>query len=318
MLYLFRKHNLCWWLLPLSCCLAAPEVLRKDYLMILLCICTMYMLNKYKGGWQQYLPAILFLLMMQLHETCIFYFTGGVLVMYWFDQERKITAFSRVTVSSVILIAALVTLLSKGSNDIAQRVHDSWIPLMPAEFGLEPQGTISSLGWGIRHAVNFSIGYNFFAGEKVFWVLPLLYVLTIYVVPKILFMRRPHEEVISIDSEANRFLSIFFLQFLMIAPLSMFLMCDQARVFMFWVVSTILIYMFVPKSAWSELLPGFYTRFVYSIQKVIFHKRFFILPMLLVLFIGIPAYYTHYETAFNNSIAGRLISTCELLLQYLF
>lgn len=318
MLYLFKKHNLNWWVLMLTCCLSASEILRKDFLMVLLSIATLYMLCKHKSGWRQYIPAIIFCLMMQLHEACIFYLTGAVLVMYIFDKERKLTVFSRIAVSSAVLLVALFTMLSKGSNEIAQQVHDSWVPMMPAEFGVKPSGTIGSLGWELLPTVKFCIRMNFFCDTAGFLLLPFLYILTAYAVPRLLFIKRSYQEVTSIESDANRFLSIFFLQFCLVAPLGVFLMCDQARAFAFWVVSSILIYMFLPRDVVAYVLPDLYKRLVHSVQKVIFHKRFFLLPLLLLLFAGIPPYFTTYAKAFENSIVGRIIGTYKIVMEYLF
>lgn len=247
----FRDLNLNWWILPLNVCLAGADFLRKDYLCFLFIIAVILSFTKIeKTAFRVTIINILLILLLNFHEAVFFIICPFVALAFWRDSRIKLHSCVRPFLLIPVLITFYTLSLFKGDATIAQTIHNSW---NIEEMGSQPAATILSLSWDLPYAVAFHIKENFFSCSYPIYgkiEKPLLWLLTLLVIPNILFSRKS----ISHTSSLNFFRVLIF-QFISLFPMFTVLSCDQSRIFFYWTISSICIYIHIPEKKLAEIFP---------------------------------------------------------------
>lgn len=319
----FRKHNLCWWILPLNICLMGAFFLRKDYLCGCLIVLALSMYGKIKNIFLKLFTVnIILIFALNVHECFFFMIIPMLTLLIFFDKSLKISKYGRLLALVPIYSVFILLLIYKGNPQIASIIHQSWnLP----EMGPEPTGTIASLDMTFSGAFKKHVTANFLtesAGLYGFITKPLVWILSFFLIPNLLF--RKYQPNTAQSQEAVRsFVKVYLFQFISLFPMLTVLSCDQSRIFFYWNISAFIIYLMVPVTTINSIFPALYNKMSDRICNALIIHNFYgkVFIYLTLFFICISPVGTcvpfaleksvagHYYTAANRKIA-QLIKIC--------
>lgn len=222
------------------------SIIRKDCLGLLLLLgCLQVDASK--------LPRILTMILVNLlaglailsHESFVFYAIPAFILLGKRDHQPH--SLPTVLRRSLILLPAagvfLLTVVHHGTPEIAQQVHESWMPLwqsidagnVPIE---GPAASIKALGWTTSQGLSLSL-YMFSTGfyQPTAWL--MVYAISFGLI--VLFTGHFRSTTLSSSLEAKtRIISLLLFQLLFISPLFI-LGVDYGRWLFFWVVSSMML-----------------------------------------------------------------------------
>lgn len=154
--WLFHRRGYCWWLpfIPYLCGFWGFFV-RKDFLLIGIMLVSFYIIGKGLTARRVTLVTLLTVLALFLHEAYIFWGFPLLLLVISGDRRRGV-AYAVVSLAVFALLSCF-----KGSPEIAARITASWHELLPDLVPLSPDGTVESLGWSFRYAMERHMEANF-------------------------------------------------------------------------------------------------------------------------------------------------------------
>lgn len=89
------------------------------------------------------------------------------------------------------------------------------------------------------------------------------------------------------------------------------LSCDSSRIFFYWTVSSILIYLVIPEAGIRQASPAWYMKIMHSLSRIIYHPRSKAISLILFFFICISPVGTQTPYAWNHSVVGRFYVTAK-------
>lgn len=315
-LYACKKQSYCPWAMVyvIFSALAFHGAFRKDYLIFLIVSGILYVLfnNRFRAQVRLFIALFLYCLGIQIHE-CIFFMIAPFLILYFVRKDGNWNINFKSCFLSLFVIGFMAMIsLHKGSVESAQVIHDTWAAYFGDEFGKKPSGTIMSLGWTTAYAINMHLDINFFNhADKILpgWLIFLLLLVSmIYIMPNITLPRSEDSQELMYNKR-KLFLFLLIFQMVVLLPMFIFLSCDVFRITTYWLISTFLLYAFVPKEILSKLIPSELDSFLSFVMNNVFYTGSHKMAMIMLLFVGIPAIGYDFNWAIWNSPIARY---CEL------
>lgn len=303
--YAFRKKGYSIAILPFVFFMGNPVIngflVRKDLLLILLLIGTIYFLTK-KGVIALVLANMFMILALLSHEAIGFF---GLPVMILIlarrndieDLSLKLYLMGLLK-AAPSLIAFLFVLLNSGTAIAANSIWQSWdkIPFpYPSSNGSDPvpPAAIGSLTAPLSQGLNYFIGtLSDFYGPI---YAPLLWAIVIIAIYYVVTNINKINSLISVKRGQKEFhignlSTALVFQFIAVMPLFI-LGCDWGRWIFYWAASSFAAYMLVPSEVLGRLYPAFISQFALKVN----HLFIRVLPasgwlvFLAALLIGFPA-----------------------------
>ena len=128
---------------------------------------------------------------------------------------------------------------------------------------------------------------------------PLAWILTFIIMPNILFIKKVNK-----IEQMVVFIKVLLLQFIALFPMLTVLSCDQSRIFFYWTVSSLLIYLYVPKQYIEKIFPSFCDVFFILLQQLCCKKLPQMCVILLMFVVSVSRFSSDPYKAFHHSVAG--------------
>lgn len=304
----FIKKHYNWWILPLNFFLATGWIIRKDYLMILMLIAIVYAYTHIRRTLPKIILVVLLEIMLILiHEVFFFFGTLFIIMLFLRDYRLSIKKGERMCLVVLLFMVFFLVSFYKGNDVAAHIIADSWAPLLSEN--INPySGTIKSLAWETLSTFKFHVRVNFIELSNGFMgliVRPIILFLIYYLATRILFVfRTPSSELQKNDK--NLLSSILSFQFIMLIPMFTILSCDAGRIVLYWLSSSFIFFLLVPRDVLKGIFPEWFSRTVNKINQGI--DRF--LPptkgfiALLIVFLTITPVGFHIDWAMSRSVFG--------------
>ena len=229
------------------------------------------------------------------HEAYVFFSIPIISLVMWssmFNKSMKKTFLSLIP----SILAFLMTFYFKGNIEMANEIWDTWKPWVGNE---APMGvSLYSLGWETGNTILYHLNLNFIepisrsvpVPSVVQWV--VLTAVVFYLLTTTFYM---YDDSTERDKRRECIVTIAFLQFLFMLPLFTILSCDYLRIVHYWTISTVSIYLFVPKCVIMDIIPSWLTNIISSIIKLIPESK--IVFYIILIIIGAYQHSTMYITS---------------------
>lgn len=305
--YQFLKKRYNWWILPLGFFLANGWIIRKDYLMILILAAIIYGYIHLKKIYLKLLFVILLeIVLIFTHEAFFFFGTPFVILLFLRDKNLNLEIGTRILLSFSLVLSFFVVGYYKGDDEVVKNISNSWDPLFPNL--VQNGGTLKSLGWETLPTMKFHFRVNFVEsslGFIGFIIRPITLFLIYYLASRILFVfRTPHSQLQ--DNDKPLLASILIFQFIMLIPMFTVLSCDTGRVVLYWLSSSFIFFLLIPRELLKYIFPQYFLRSITKIDQ----KIDILLPptkglmALLVLVITMTPVGFHIDEAMSRSVFG--------------
>lgn len=301
---LFRRRGYSWWLVlsPVLCGFVL-FIIRKDFLLYLLYIITIFSLTRMHDNYARCFTTILLCILgLFIHEAYIFWgipVTALLLLNSGRHRILGITGVMCIGVTFVILAAF------KGNADTPMRIVESWQWLIP---GLEVKNGISSLAWSLSTAAHRHWAENFTSPELGSLAFPYqvcLMVIYLWFVNNFMFtFHRPDADVSA--QTRHVFTATLLFNLICMLPMYLVLSCDYARLYQYVTVSTVVPFLLLPREKLHNALPDFMikaARKVNQINDTYFPPGKGSMAIVLLLF-GVAPFGAHFDAAFKDSVLG--------------
>lgn len=306
--YQFLKKRYNWWILPLGFFLANGWIIRKDYLMVLMLVAIIYGYIHLKRIY----PKLFFVILMEAvliltHEAFFFFGTPFIILLFLRDKNLNLKREVRSLFSALLIFLFLIVCYFKGNAETVSNISNSWSPLFP-EGLVQDGGTIKSLGWETLSTFKFHFRVNFVTLNYGFiglLVRPMALFFIYYLASRILFVfRTPRSELQNNDKTLLS--SILVFQFIMLIPMFTVLSCDTGRVVLYWLSSSYIFFLLIPREVLGSIFPQWFLRSVNIVNEKI---DTLLLPTkgfmaLLILFVTITPVFFFIDVAMRRSVFG--------------
>lgn len=277
----FMKKGYSLYILPLHFFLGAHVVdwvywYKRDHLMFILLILTLYGFSKIKK--QSFRILIINLLLgvgLLVHEA-FFFFSVPFLFLLFFENYKNKGIIKSILLAilslSPTLIIFFITVIFHGDLETAQSIWNSWVDvsnLQAASLTEHSHGALSSIGWSSKWAFRMHFAKNFLSvdlwvSSLLFWCvsLPTIY----YIVTNALFVFRKNKNIFS-NTDKTLLSAILLFQFIFLIPMFTILSCDMGRIIFYWIASSFAIFLLIPKEKIIKLFPVPIIKHVIRINK---------------------------------------------------
>lgn len=271
--------------------------MRKDCIMMLGFFFSIVTLCGEAPVWRKCIVVNLWTTAMILsHEAYVFFSIPIISLVMWssmFNKSMKKTFLSLIP----SFLAFLMTFYFKGNIVMANEIWDTWKPWIGNEVSMGV--SLYSLGWETGNTILYHLNLNFIepisrsvpVPSVVKWV--FLTAVVFYLLTTTFYM---YDDSTERDKRRKFIVTIAFLQFLFMLPLFTILSCDYLRIVHYWTISTVSIYLFVPKRVIMDIIPSWLTNIISSIIKLIPESKIVFYIILII----IGAY--QHSTMYINSI----------------
>lgn len=331
---LFNKCGIKWWIIPLSIFLANPDIIRKDFFLILSLISILYCYRSPIKAWIRLtIINIIAIVTILSHESFFFVCIPLLCLLFIKDKSISNSLFFRFAACIPMLIAMAIACFFNGTLEQAQAIQASWGPLMGE--GWNPTlskyrypfieydnygGSVGALAWSTSFAIKFHFRVNFIANSLQipgYIIRPVAIVFLFYFL--INYIRLFSSEKIS--RRTNVFFHLLFFQFCSLLPLFTVLSCDTARVCMYLTSTTFAFFLVIPQEKYASLFPKWYTSSLDKIDKFINNNNIlkprYISIFFLLFIMSAPILGNNIHTSFLSSIIGRYASLFKIALSFL-
>lgn len=153
---LFHRRGYSWWIpfIPYLCGFWGFFI-RKDFLLIGIMLLSFYIIGKGLTARRVTLVTLLTVLALFLHEAYIFW-GFPLLLLVICGNRRYGLEFGLISLAAFGLLSCF-----KGSPEVANQITASWHELLPDLVPERPEGTVESLGWSFRYAMERHMEANF-------------------------------------------------------------------------------------------------------------------------------------------------------------
>lgn len=312
LLYVFYKHDICWWILPTSYMLGASYicVIRKDYIVISIFILALHIYrNAHWAATARLLTmSILTAVAILIHEGMAFMFLPIIALIAFCDRSIPVTKWVRLTAFLLPLMAMGACSIFTGDAATAQAIHSSWLPW--AGEIVDPNTlseSLKALTWSISDALNVNQSILLAARDHQ-PASTIVYRIIAWVV--ILYMGTRYVSAMSTTRGANlnddnaRMAFLFLLIFICMLPLWLGLSCDFGRISMQLFVITFISYHYIPTATVPQRAVTAIGHFNITVDRFLPPTA---IITLLLLFTGLCPYYFTIEWLWDWSVANSLI-----------
>lgn len=314
----FYEKKLCWWVLPLSICLAgAFDVVRKDYICMAIMIAMLsafFCLRNWRS--RLFYSSLLILLALNIHE-CYFFICVPFMMLLYITEQSLHKVYKWLCVCAIVMMMAVVC-LNKGDASVAASIYQSWNHIFPSYQGDIPRNSIHAIGWKTWDTVKFHINMNFLYKSSflVGWYSkPILWVLTLFIFSNVLFVGSKLSGY-SVAKYRHRLLSVMVFQFLSLLPMFTFLSCDNSRICFYWTVSSLIILLCVPSDKIIKAFPKFYLGIMFKLMRVLVFRKSQVIAVFLMLIVGVTSIGTVVYSVAISSVIGTYVKTIHMILTY--
>lgn len=309
----FYRRGIATYILPLAICLGMAITTRKDYLMLLLMWLIVYSFVNFKNNSTRLGVSLLaFTFLLNVHEAA-FLFVWPILVLL-IMADRKLGNVQKWLGALLPLFVFAVLSFFKGDKEMAQAIHDSWIPYMPDRWSIYPWYSIKAIGWSTLPTFKMHLMTNYFKPfPECSWLYgwmtrPVIYLAVYYLLCNyLLFFKRVSSSGEQRDTMI--FSRIVLFQFIVLLPLFTILSCDLGRVIFYWTVSSFVIYLIVPMETLGRLMPVWYCEIsdaIYRFVTRIVKPRKWLLCVIMLV-ITISPVLLELEVAIGKSVIGSIV-----------
>lgn len=308
----FHKRGLKMYILPLAICFGLNAVIRKDSMMILLLWLILYTFLHVKSSSAKIgLSMLITIFLLNIHEASLFFVWPLLSVLILADHSLS---RGQKAAGVAIPVATFFTLAYfKGDAAMAQAIHDSWKPFLPAEWGDVPNTSIDAIGWNAKDTFLMHIRLNYFTPDRDYqwlrgWMTrPLIYVLIYYLISNYpLFFHKGNTA--ENRRESQNLSRIVLFQFVMLIPMFTVLSCDLGRIVYYWTLSTFVFYLLVPQQKLECIYPSFYCtisdKIHYTLNKVLPPSAALLAAIMLVITITPVKFFVYW--AYILSVVGSV------------
>lgn len=247
---LFRKENLCLWILPTYYVCGGADYIRKDFIIMLFVLWLFRQIPKLLEGSRNTVPVILVMvLLLNIHEASFFIFYPVLCVYLLFAKFNKMPLRTRFAIIVAPVAMMLLLCVFKGSRECCEGIFNSWEYAYPNAY--ESMGSsdnaITALTWETLLAVNRHVNMNFFTGPlfkcSPLIIKPFVVALILYVMVQISFLHQRNSA--EYWTKTRSFVFCALMQLIALLPMFTILSCDFRRICFYWTVSSFLTYFFL-------------------------------------------------------------------------
>ena len=254
---------------------------------------------------------LLFVILMEvvlllIHEAFFFFGTPFVILLFLRDKNLNLEIGTRILLSFSLVLSFFVVGYYKGDDEVVKNISNSWDPLFPNL--VQNGGTLKSLGWETLPTMKFHFRVNFVEsslGFIGFIIRPITLFLIYYLASRILFVFRTSRSELQ-NNDRTLLSSILIFQFIMLIPMFTVLSCDTGRVVLYWLSSSFIFFLLIPRELLKYIFPQYFLRSITKIDQ----KIDILLPptkglmALLVLVITMTPVGFHIDEAMSRSVFG--------------
>lgn len=284
---------------------------RRDYIMFVFMVLVVMMFEKVKLKAWFIFSNVVTIFAILCHEA---YFLYSVPAFIFMTYSKSHNFYKSVFMWIPSIIAFLIVCFFKGDANVASKIWESVRPIYNGGHEKDMPMLIEFIGKSSKDAFVLHLKSNFLGHCYKIPTLVLTIVtiwLSFYTVSSIPFINNG-----DIDFRRRKFMGVvLFCQFICLLPMFTVLSCDRMRVFIYWILSSIILYISI-KEKFSEFLlskieefPLLSRSIEYVDAKMMLHKSPKISIGLLSLFIvGSEPFTGSIVYFFNSSILGNSIN----------
>jgi hypothetical protein len=308
----FLKKGYSLYILPLCFFLGSGvfsnDWIRKDYLFFCFFIPIIFLFckNNLSLIMKFILVNFLTIFIILSHEVFAF-FSIPILFLLLYNQYKDKGVFKSITFSLTFLLpsifAFLTTLYFHGNDETINSIWNSWATFIsnePLQFNkyVNDHGpfsnAVNALGWSLNDTVVYHIKLNFFAiqyGIISIWIWTITFPVVYYIVTNALMVFRKDTNVFT-DRDKNNLSAVLLFQLFCLSPVFIILSCDYIRIIFYWIASSFVIFLIIPKENIAKLFPSVFIRITERINLLLSNL---LRPtktslVFLMMFIGISKY----------------------------
>jgi len=183
--------------------------------------------------------------------------------------------------------------------------------LTPAEVDAFSHGMLSAIAWTSEYAFKMHFKSNFLSVNMqvfsaFFWcmTLPVVY----YITTNALLVFRKNENVFT-NNDKTILSSVLVFQLLCLSPFFLILSCDVGRIIFYWIASSFVMFLLIPKDKIEKSFPTFFIKFIERVNRGLTN---ILCPTkttvaLLMLFIGVPLIGFSFGSVINSSVIYNIL-----------
>lgn len=321
----FLKRRLNWWILLTTLMFGfTTDIVRKDFLQLLILICVLWLLRADQAGmWRKIAATVLTAVSLLIHEVYIFWGVPVYLLLLA-DGLRSRGLRNAMPYLLPLLLLFLTLVRFKGGSDQAWEIQHSWHELASEQIGETPVGTVGSLEWELLPTVkghilkNLGHDYDRPAKDPRKLAVLLFHVFFMlaswYLVRNIFRVFRTNGSNFKKEDETS-LSSLYIIALLCLLPMFLGLSCDLGRIYFYAVSSVVAAYVFLPSQGFSRIVPAAFRRRVSLIDSKAdtILKPTPILILTLLLLIGISPYDFGWRDSFGASVVGQICNLWSMM-----
>jgi hypothetical protein len=309
----FLKRGYSLYILPMCFFLGGNVIsnpIRKDFLFICFFIAILWILTQdnLSKSIKIIMLNVLAIFITLSHEVFGF-FALPILFLLFFNQNKEKGFLQSISLSFTFLLPSILafvaTLYFHGNYGTARVIWDSWSPILNTETSQIGE-SVKALGWSSLYTFKYHFETNFLYIDQgiisiCIWIFtfPIIY----YIATNALLLFRKTETIFSTEDKII-LSSVLVFQLLCLLPLLIILSCDYIRIIFYWITSSFVIFLLIPKNEIEKLFP---TAFIRIIKRIDHFLIYIIRPsktilVFLMMFIGISPYYCVIESAIRTSM----------------
>lgn len=257
------------------------------------------------------------------HEVFAF-FSIPILILLLYNQYKDKGVFKSITLSLTFLLpsifAFLTTLYFHGNDKIINAIWNSWASYLsdePLQFNKyvndhgPSSNAVNALGWSLNDTVVYHIKLNFLAiqdGILSIWIWIITFPVVYYIVTNALMVFRKEEKVFT-DRDKINLSSVLLFQLFCLLPVFFILSCDYIRIIFYWISSSFVIFLIIPKDNIAKLFPSVFIRITERINLLLSNL---LRPtktslVFLMMFIGISQYTWVIDWAYRTTMLYNIL-----------
>lgn len=314
----FLKKGYSLYILPMCFFLGGNIIsnpIRKDFLFISFFIAILWIYNNdnlFKSI-KIIVLNILAIFVILSHEVFAF-FTLPILCLLFFNQNKEKGFIQSISLSFTLLLPSILTFLATiyfhGNSVTAQVIWDSWLPFINQETS-EIGAAVSALGWSSLNTFIRHFKFNFFYTDiRIIstWVWIFTFPIIYYIATNALLIFRKTETVFT-DKDKSIFSSVLVFQLFCLLPLLIVLSCDYIRIIFYWITSSFVIFLLIPKNEIEKLFPTAFVRIIKNINNFLIYiiRPSKTIIIFLMMFIGISPFCCKIVDAINTSMIYNIL-----------
>lgn len=316
-IYFFRqfyKKKYCWWLILSPLFLGNPfDIVRKDYLLYIILITTLYFLYKnYPSLIKKSVACVLVVLGLFIHEAFIFWgFPIYALLILSYNKHK----LSNILLISIPLITFVILCIFKGDVTTAHAIVDSWNNSTGDNIvNYSIYNAIGAIGWKTTYAITLHLRANVANNFGGIIITPLILILSYYLFTNFLYVFK------QTSAEGKLCISLLYSSIaICLIPMLTVLSCDTYRNVQYIAITTFATFLIIPHKKIISLYPRKYInlieRFNNRLAQILVPNK--TLLVILLIFLSISLYSFNINQLWNTSIIGFILKNITPAAKYI-